>query len=359
MNNHKYLLIILALLSSAVAANGASNFSDSAEGLTELEVCENRPFLSIYTEGPGGIAANESLLEGVEDLTLGGDLGPEDLVVAWRATYLGSVTILNLRYALFYDYRTPDTALENGEMYLADGLPNFSFFHPEDQIDAESMTVMPIKLKKLICSCLQTTIGKFAYAYASELEEVVFVIPSILSYEYNLQYICDGAFIGCTKLPKVELSPGVLELGAFAFKDCTSLTDVSLPASLTKIGDKCFKNCSSIASIYCEAQEPPVCTEISEERGEGTFFGVPADAEIFVPVGSKELYENAPGWSHFTNIQEYAFASEGAVIEAATDAPCEVYNLSGVKVGTETDGLDAGLYLVRQGDKVTKVAVKK
>lgn len=41
-----------------------------------------------------------------------------------------------------------------------------------------------------------------------------------------------------------------------------------------------------------------------------------------------------------------------------TDAPTEVYNLSGVKVGDSTEGLAAGIYIVRKGNKATKVAIR-
>ena len=39
-------------------------------------------------------------------------------------------------------------------------------------------------------------------------------------------------------------------------------------------------------------------------------------------------------------------------------APVEVYNLQGVKVAISTDDLSAGLYIVRQGNNVEKIAVK-
>ena len=38
--------------------------------------------------------------------------------------------------------------------------------------------------------------------------------------------------------------------------------------------------------------------------------------------------------------------------------PCEIYNLGGVQVGNVLDGLAPGLYLRRQDNTVTKVAVK-
>ncbi len=39
-------------------------------------------------------------------------------------------------------------------------------------------------------------------------------------------------------------------------------------------------------------------------------------------------------------------------------APCEVYNLSGIRVSTSAANLPAGLYIIRQGSNVRKIAVK-
>ena len=39
-------------------------------------------------------------------------------------------------------------------------------------------------------------------------------------------------------------------------------------------------------------------------------------------------------------------------------APVEVFNLQGVKIADSIDGLDAGIYIVHQGEIVKKVAIK-
>lgn len=39
-------------------------------------------------------------------------------------------------------------------------------------------------------------------------------------------------------------------------------------------------------------------------------------------------------------------------------APYEVYNLQGMKVGTTTAGLIPGIYIIRQGSVVKKIAVR-
>lgn len=65
--------------------------------------------------------------------------------------------------------------------------------------------------------------------------------------------------------------------------------------------------------------------------------------------------EVAPTWE-VDNLKIFAPTSTGIQgVEADVDAPVEVYNLSGVKVGSSLDGLKSGIYLVKKGNKVHKV----
>ena len=64
-------------------------------------------------------------------------------------------------------------------------------------------------------------------------------------------------------------------------------------------------------------------------------------------------------WCLFKTIKAYDFNGVEE-IEADIDmnAPAEVYTLAGVKVADAVEGLPAGIYLIRQGGKVQKFAVK-
>ena len=60
-----------------------------------------------------------------------------------------------------------------------------------------------------------------------------------------------------------------------------------------------------------------------------------------------------------TNSEIYSLNGETTTgitgITADKNAPVEVYTLGGVKVGDSLDGLQKGIYIVKQGNKVTKV----
>lgn len=55
---------------------------------------------------------------------------------------------------------------------------------------------------------------------------------------------------------------------------------------------------------------------------------------------------------------EYTSASSGIESVGVADGPIEVFTLTGLKIAESTEGLEPGIYLVRSGNKVSKVAIK-
>ncbi|MGN0231872.1 MAG: hypothetical protein ACI4A8_06640, partial [Muribaculaceae bacterium] len=64
-----------------------------------------------------------------------------------------------------------------------------------------------------------------------------------------------------------------------------------------------------------------------------------------------------PDTGYFTRKGEGAVTEIIADTDADADAPVEVFNLQGVKIADSTDGLDAGIYIVRLGKSVKKIAI--
>ncbi len=86
-----------------------------------------------------------------------------------------------------------------------------------------------------------------------------------------------------------------------------------------------------------------------------TFDATAGTMTVTLASGKTATYSDSQGWTmgfsaDITGIEQVgADASEGA-------APVEVYNLQGVRVATgSTDGLPAGVYILRQGTRVTKI----
>ena len=115
------------------------------------------------------------------------------------------------------------------------------------------------------------------------------------------------------KVDNVEVP--VKEIAPNAFENCTGLVSVTIPANIQVIGAAAFKGCTGLEEIYCLSAVPIDLSKVFASRtrvmltrsGEviTQFEGIDFETCIlYVPVGSKELYQQAEGWKEFKNIVE-------------------------------------------------------
>ena len=179
-----------------------------------------------------------------------------------------------------------------------------------------------------------TSIGHEAFSYCYKLEQFPFG-NAIQSIEYN-------AFDNCSSLPAtLVLSASLTSLGSNVFygSSVTSF-DLSQCTMTNGISSNPFGQCTSLLlpengdyslscyalneshltelrlpaavnSLSCENTLPTTLERLSVSRIEpigvdnNAFKNIDFDnCTLYVPVGSKEAYEAATGWSNFTNIQE-------------------------------------------------------
>ena len=129
-----------------------------------------------------------------------------------------------------------------------------------------------------------------------------------------------GAFDGCISLTSMELPVNLSQLGGFALRNCTSLTGelvvpdlverieqltfagctnlnrIVLGSSVNTINDNAFKDIV-LDTLVIKAMTPPVMRHFPNQ-------GLLLDQLVVVPCGTLEAYQNAEGWSDFTNIIE-------------------------------------------------------
>ena len=150
------------------------------------------------------------------------------------------------------------------------------------------------------CSYLQSvvlppqinSVGSFSYSALRNIE-----IPE------GVYDVTSYAFSFSKNLESVVLNSDLVEILWDAFEGCSSLKSIDLPETLIVMGESAFEDCSSLTTVYCRAIEPPQLT------GRGNWFkGCPLET-LYVPVGSKEKYEAAEGWSDFPNIVEMDFST--------------------------------------------------
>lgn len=173
---------------------------------------------------------------------------------------------------------------------------------------------------------------------------------------------------GCFQNAPVEKVRVAAELiKAYAFKG-SSMSALCL--DVKTISNEAFSMCENLRDVYSLTPEPPAAWD--------KVFDDYSKLKLYVPVGSKEKYKNSPHcWRLFPELIETDFAGIDAMFRANygtsgvdepvkdnisefdSDAPYEIYNLNGLRISAN-DSLDLapGIYILRQGSQVKKIAVK-
>ena len=166
--------------------------------------------------------------------------------------------------------------------------------------------------------------------------------------------IKDYTFACCGSLTSINISEGVTSIGEYAFFSCDNVTSITIPKSITSIGEVAFQG-------YYPAEITYLADEPIEAEKSIFYSGVSTRTTLYMSEAGAAYVEknNTEPWCNFKNIKvvEGSSAIDEVVADFNVDAPCEVFNLTGMKVADTTVDLPAGIYIVRQGDTVKKIAV--
>lgn len=126
--------------------------------------------------------------------------------------------------------------------------------------------------------------------YINENTEVKdLVIPE------GVESIGNYAFYNCDGITSITLPKSLTRIGSCAFYACDAINSVSIPSTVTAIEEKAFYGCDSLKSITVGMTVPPTLTAQIASASR---------TKLYVPKGTKELYEAANYWKDFMEIIE-------------------------------------------------------
>lgn len=114
---------------------------------------------------------------------------------------------------------------------------------------------------------------------------------------YKVVKICKYAFEGLDSITYVDIPATVVTIGDQAFWNC-GIDSVNLPPSVDSIGSMAFQNCPNLREVTSLNTRPLSISKYTFNNQTLSF------GTLFVPSGTKPLYETTDVWKEFKTIVE-------------------------------------------------------
>ena len=225
--------------------------------------------------------------------------------------YTVSESVLTIGFGAFHSSRLSQVNLPEGLTKIED----WAFFNSSltEIVFPESLSVIGGAAFRSSEKLVNINIS----AGVKEIQDVAFdgclSLLDIKVAEGNENYgSLDGVLFNKDKSALIQYPAG--KLGAYIIPNtvttieslgfsCSKLTEITIPASVTTIGNDAFFDCGNLNKIIDLRSEPQAITDY-------VFDGVPTDATVYVPKGSKEVYSQADKWNQFSNFVELPAAGD-------------------------------------------------
>ncbi len=179
-------------------------------------------------------------------------------------------------------------------------------------------------------------------------------IPETITYKgktFTITSISDGAFAGCTDINGFNIPTTITYISDGAFYDCSGLTEITIPASVTNLAMMVFSGCTNLKSVTVLWTDPTTCS-----CDNSTFEDITGNATLYVPTGTKSLYEATSPWKKFSKIEEYDPTGIRQHTLQADNPISACYNTSGQRITKPQQGQ---VVIVKYADGTSrKVLVK-
>lgn len=324
---------------NAGSVNESWSNMDDCGTITLSSAIDNTIKTINVTAGGLATALTPTELTNITNLTLTGTIDARDFkTMRDRMPLLAAIDLSNTTITAYTGTEGTGSYL-SGTAYLANQIPGTAFFDWQNNKGKTS-------LNSIVFPTTLTSIDYMAFTSCSSLKAVNFP-PALLSI-YNAAFsqcinlsdiyipstirnIWPKAFIGCNgpfnvdinnlyyssidgilfsknkttllqcpiNLKSYDIPSSVNLIENSSFYNCIYLTSVTIPASVTSIGENAFWNCSGLNTIYSLSIKPVILKSSYHFTGMNK-----STCKLFVPVGSKQLYQTALYWKDFTNIVE-------------------------------------------------------
>ena len=254
-----------------------------------------------------------------------------------------------------------EAGLKVGESFVVNGITysvtstsplevqvGISDIYNEERIPAIDRSLKTILIPSQVigtdgCLYSVTRIGRYAFFNCTELTSIG--IPNTVS---SIGFF---SFSGCASLFSFTIPNSVIELDGFTFQRCANLHSIEIPSSCVKIGQSIFSGCTNLASVslpnslksigygifeYCSGLTKVISNIDNPFPVEFDFESFPISDEVmlYVPEGTKAVYEVTKGWKEFKNIVEMGDIPEGQKCAKPTIS----YSKGKLTFASETEG---------------------
>ena len=111
----------------------------------------------------------------------------------------------------------------------------------------------------------------------------------------SLEYIGSDAFRD-SKIKRINLTDSIYEIGERAFMGCLNITEIEIPSALEYLSSYVFSGCK-LDTITSRSSIP---TTIAYSFDDDVY----NQATLYIPIGTKEIYDNHPAWKRFATVKE-------------------------------------------------------
>ena len=174
--------------------------------------------------------------------------------------------------------------------------------------------------------------------------------PSLISVNIsdNVTSIGKEAFYKCSSLKSISIPNKVKWIHEYAFYHCSALAEVTIGSSVSDIDEYAFYT-SGIVTLYVYCMTPP-------DLWNDKVFTAPdyENTNLYVPLGTKELYLKDNYWRKFKNISEfYVTDIKSTVDENAIEVAR--YTINGKRICAPQKGVN----IIKMSDGTTKKVLVK